>query len=226
MIDKQDNQLNDMPSVNHIEETDGSINQKPAVSDTVTSFIPAEPEATAANDIIEAPDEVILKLENISIDVKTISQASAKTAVEIREMHKLFHNEFSGRLQSMQEELERYHEIDKGRIYDDILREIAKLYSDNVSVVDGIDDDKAKKRLNYLFLDLLQILESKGVSKQESKSGDKRNTRHCHVVNRIVTDNPEQHDTVAKSRNTGFFIENRTLVKEMVDIYIFSEKAT
>jgi len=178
--------------------------------------------AAAENDALM---QIKSSLDHLTNCVAGIVDSSVKTAGEIREIHKLYHGEFAGRLKSMQEELERYHEIEKGRIFDGILTELAKLYSDNSQIVDDITDEKIKKRLRYMFLDMFQILENNGVSKQESKQGEKRNTRHCQVVERIYTDKPELHDTVALSRNTGFYVENRSLVKEMVDIYLYSEKA-
>jgi hypothetical protein len=89
---------------------------------------------------------------------------------------------------------------------------------------DDITDEKLKKRLQYMFKDMLQILENNCVSMQKSSPGDKRNTRHCQVVDRLPTDNPELHDTVVSSKSTGFYVENRSLIKEMVDVYLYSEK--
>ncbi|MDR0662909.1 MAG: nucleotide exchange factor GrpE [Spirochaetaceae bacterium] len=155
--------------------------------------------------------------------LKPIAESSEKTSGEIREMHKLYHNEFSSRLRSMQEELDRYHDIERGRVFDGILGDVAKLYSDYESLVTEITDDKVKKRAIYMFQDIFQILEANGVSKLESKPGDRRNPRHCQVLERIPTDDPALHDTVKLSRNTGFYIENRTLVKELVDICIFTD---
>jgi molecular chaperone GrpE (heat shock protein) len=162
-------------------------------------------------------------MERLEQDVKSIVESSGKTAGEIREMHKLYHNEFANRLRSMQEEIERYREAEKGRVFDSILGEIAKLYSGNESVIEDIADDNIKKRIRYMFEDILQILEANGVSMLKSKHGDKRNTRHCQVVERIPTENPGLHDTVVSSRGTGFYVENRSLVKEPVDIYIFAD---
>jgi hypothetical protein len=161
-------------------------------------------------------------IERIEQDVKVIAESAGKTAGEMREMHKLLHNEFANRLQSMQEELERYREMEKGRVFDGILGELAKLYSDNESVIDEINDDKLKKRISFMLMDIIQILEANDVSKLKSNPGDKRNTRHCQVIERVPTDDPALHDTVVQSRSTGFFVENRSLVKEFVDIYIFT----
>jgi len=167
--------------------------------------------------------EIQTQLQQLGIGVSAIADSSAKTALEIREMHKLYHNEFAKRLLSMQEELERYREIDKGRAFDGILGDVAKLYADNESLLENIEDVKLKKRLGYMFMDILQILEANGVSKQKSEIGDKRNTKYCQVVERKATDNPALHDTVAKSLGTGFYIENRPLIKEPVDVYLISE---
>lgn len=173
---------------------------------------------------LEAINEIKTDLTQVSNGVNGITETTSKIASEIREIHKLYHNEFANRLQSMQEELERYRELEKGRTFDGILGEIAKVYSDNITVLNEISDEKINKRLRYMFLDLLQLMGSYDVSKQESKEGEKRNTKHCQVIERIPTDNPELHDTVAKSLNTGFYVENRSLVKEMINVYLYTEK--
>jgi len=168
--------------------------------------------------------EIQTSMGQIEHKLKDIAETSAKTVGEVREMHKLYHNEFANRLKSMQEELEQYREIDRGRIYDGILGEIAKLYSDNESVIDDIAEAKVAKKINYMLMDIVQILEANGVHRQKSSIGDQRNVRFCQVVERIPTDNPSLHDTVAKSRSTGFYKENRALIKELVDIYLYFEK--
>jgi hypothetical protein len=181
------------------------------------------PNSNAPNS--ESRDLLLIKESVLRVEqnVKCVSDSSVKITSEVREMHKLYHNEFASRLKSMQDELERYREIDKGRVFDGILGEVAKLYTDNESVLDDIPDAKAQKRVRYLLLDIIQILESNGVFKQKSNIGDKRNTRYCQVVERIDTDNSDLHDTVALSRNTGFYIENRALIKELIDVYVYFE---
>ena len=124
---------------------------------------------------LEVINEIKSDLTQVSNGVNGITETTSKIANEIREIHKLYHNEFANRLQSMQEELKHYREIEKGRTFDGILGEIAKVYSDNITVLNEISDEKINKRLRYMFLDLLQLLGSYGVSKQESKEGDKRN---------------------------------------------------
>lgn len=178
--------------------------------------LPAAPVAMG----LSAEDKEVL--HKLSDDMKALSEFAEKISMEVREMHKLYHNEYSGRLRNVQSELDQYRERDKGRTYDGILGEIAKLYSENEMIVDQIEEPKTKKQLRYMFLDMLQILESYGVGKQKSAAGDKRNPRYCQVIERVPTDDPEKHDTVALSRNTGFYIENRPIVKERIDVYLYS----
>lgn len=201
------------------------------IAETVPSVdVSAEretPSPVSSSSIVSAEDLVDIQagIASINQNVSTLADSSIKITGEVREMHKLYHNEYASRLKSMQDELERYREIDKGRIFDGILGEVAKLYSDYESVVDDVTDEKVKKRIRYMLEDIIQILQANGVQKQKSNCGDKRNTRHCQVIERIPTSDPEQHDTVAKSRGTGFYIENRSLIKEPVDIYLYSEAA-
>jgi hypothetical protein len=171
----------------------------------------------------ESLSAVLSGIEGVERNVNILTESSVKIAGEVREMHKLYHNEYATRLKAMQDELERYREIDKGRIFDGILGEVAKLYSDYESVIEDITEEKAKKRIRYLLEDIVQILEANGVFRQKSNHGDKRNTRHCQVIERIPTNNPALHDVVAQSRGTGFYVENRSLIKEPVDIYLYSE---
>lgn len=185
---------------------------------------PRIPSVSCGDEALAMVSELKTDLGLVANGIKDNTEVTIKIADEIHKVHKLYHNEFASRLQSMQEELERYREIEKGRIFDDILRDIAKLYSENLSVLEEILDEKAHKRLRYMFLDMLQLLESHGVSKLKSKQGDKRNTKHCQIIERISTDNPELHDTVAKSLNIGFYVENRSLVKEMMHMYIYAQK--
>jgi molecular chaperone GrpE (heat shock protein) len=204
-----------------MEETTSDTQSVNPQSPAASQDIPPDPAPVAESQ--SEPQTVQAGIERLEQDLKVIAESTGRTAGEIREMHKLYHNEFANRLKSMQEELERYREMEKGRVFDGILGEVAKLYSGNESVIDAITDDKPKKRIRYMFLDILQILEANGVSRLKSNPGDKRDTRHCQVVERVPTDDPALHDTVVQSRGTGFFVENRSLVKELVDVYIFTD---
>lgn len=76
-----------------------------------------------------------------------------------------------------------------------------------------------------MLMDIEDLLNVYGMTKQRSSQGEKRNPRHCQVLNRIPADDPAKHDTVAKSYNSGFYIGNRTIIKEMVDVYIYEGQA-
>jgi hypothetical protein len=189
--------------------------------------VPAENETCTAVEPVSVENEDIAQIktgmERLTGIAEGIVDAERKTTGEIHEIRRLYHDAFATQLKPMQEELERYREAEKGRLFDGILTEIAKLYSNNSTMVDEVTDEKLKKRLDYMFQDMLEILQNNNVGVQKSKAGDKRNTRHCQVINRMNTDNPELHDTVVSSRNTGFYVENRSLVREMVDVYIYKE---
>jgi len=155
----------------------------------------------------------------IAQKLESMESSATKTATEMRELHKLYHTEFAGRLKKMQDELDDYHEISKGRVFDGILSEIAKLYSDNEDLVGLLEN----KRLGYMFMDLMQVLETNSVHAQKSTPGEKRNTKYCQIIEQLPTDDPVLHDTVAVSLNTGFYVENRVLVKERIHVHIYKE---
>ena len=170
--------------------------------------------------------EMKAELEKISRVIAESAEASKKTFTELRDIHKLYHNEFAGRLKSMQDELDTYHKADRGYVFDSILSAIARIYGNNETLVDEIDDPKTKKHVKYMLLDILDLLEEYGVQRLKSNPGDKRNSRHCQVLERIPTDDPALHDTIVASHNSGFYMENRTIIKEMVDIYLYERPAT
>lgn len=168
-----------------------------------------------------AVGEIKAEIEKIRHDIEESAEASKKTFTELREIHKLYHNEFAGRLKSMQDELDAYHKADRGHAFDGILSAIARIYGNNETLVDEIDDPKTKKHVKYMLLDILDLLEEYGVQRLKSNPGNKRNPRHCQVLERIPTDDPTLHDTIVASHNSGFYMENRTIIKEMVDIYLY-----
>lgn len=172
-----------------------------------------------------AAGEVKAEIEKIRSDIAKSAEASKQVFAELREIHKLYHNEFAGRLKSMQDELDVYHKADRGQAFDGILSAIARIYSNNETLVDEISDSKTQKHVKYMLLDILDLLEEYGVQRLKSCPGDKRNARHCQVLERIPTDDPTLHDTVVVSHNSGFYMENRTIIKELVDIYLYERPA-
>lgn len=170
---------------------------------------------------VGSTSEAEASVKRIDERLQKIEDTERRLFSEVREMHKLYHSEFAGRLKTMQDELEQYRKIDKGRVYDDILAAIARIYGNNETLEEEVTDAKAKKSIKYMLLDIEDLLGVYGMTKIRTQQGEKRNPRHCQILNRITTDDPAKHDTVAKSYNSGFYIGNRTVIKEVVDVYIF-----
>ncbi|SCW45739.1 Molecular chaperone GrpE (heat shock protein) [Ruminococcaceae bacterium YRB3002] len=206
------------------ENADCASEPQPVVGEEVQ---PLENEVQQGTDTQDVPaHEDVDYIKRIDEHLDVISGTEQRLLSEIKEMHKLYHSEFAGRLQSMQEELEHYRSVEKGRIYDDILAAIAKIYGNNETLADEVEDPKAKKNIRYLLLDLEELLSSYGMTKIRSNPGDKRNPRHCQILNRIPTEDADKHDTVVKSYNSGFYIGNRTVIKELVDVFVLERKET
>ena len=181
---------------------------------------PVEVDTALESDPVDETTPAISHLpKNLEQVLEKIEGQSAKIATEIRDIHKLYHGEFAGRLKKMQDELDAYHEIDKGRVYDSILLELANLYSNNENLPPKLEN----KQLKYMFLDLLQVLEGNGVGVQKSKPGDERHSKYCQIIEQVTTDDEGKHNTVISSENTGFYVENRPLVKERVRIYVYQK---
>jgi hypothetical protein len=140
---------------------------------------------------------------------------------ETRELRKLYHNEFAGRLSKMQAELDEYHNMDKGRMFDGIYQEIANVYCSNIAVLDGIGDDKTRRKVSYLFMDIEQILVSGGLTKHETEEGQVPDFRFSQIARRIPTGDAALDKAVARSASPGFRNERRAIVKELVDIYVY-----
>lgn len=197
-------------------------------ADKQVDVVPLEEKEPVNDDAFVQENEAEAEIpvqDIVAIKEELASQGKniAKISAEIWEMHKLYHNEFAGRLKNMQQELEQYHEIDRGRAFDDILREVARIYCNNEILLNVEANESVKKQIRYLFMDLEQLLELNGVMMQKSKPGDKRNNKFCQIVNRIETDDTDKHDTVVISKGTGFATEKRPLIKELIDVYIYQD---
>ena len=138
---------------------------------------------------------------------------------ELREIHKICQNFQAGRIRAAESELEKYREIDRGRAFDDILRDIARIYVDHEKFPASIEDEGLRKRAGYILLDILQVLECYGVHPQKSVQGDERKLRLTHVAGYEETEDPELHGKIAESIQTGFFRENHPIIQELVKIY-------
>lgn len=188
--------------------------------------VPVEEDYTNSSLVNEKLDETISIVNRTQVSISETSDTLKTISSEVREIHKLYQNEFAGRLRTMQTELDQYHKSDQRKVYDEILSDVARIYNNYEDLGEGIEDAKLKKNINYLMMDLTELLENYDVKILKSNPGDKRNPYHSKIVERILTENKDKHDTVAKSYNTGFYIENRTLIKEIIDVYVYSEQLT
>ena len=207
------------------EEKEQISPQKEEVTQVSETMSPAE--ETEEKNLSSDDNELRDAIASFGIEFSSYKDRFVEMAKKVErhanEMNKLYHNEFSGRLQKMQAEIEEYRERDKDRIYDGILIELASLYSRDNDIIRFAENEVLKKRLTLLFEDMLSLLNKYHVVKIESQPGDKRNIRHCDPVQLVPTECKEKHDTVVRSLGAGFYTGNRTLVKEKVDIYVYKE---
>ena len=158
-------------------------------------------------------------LRLFSEKICAIEDAEQRLFSEVRQMHKLYHSEFNGRLKVMNDELEKHRKIDSGRAFDGILAGIAKIYANYELFVEKIPDPETKKEIGYMLMDIEDMLAEYGVERQRSVSGEKWNVLNCRVLKKIPTDDPSKHNTIAKSYGSGFHVGSRFIVDEMVDVF-------
>lgn len=172
-------------------------------------------------------------------ELKSIQETEASLRTELGGLHVLYHEEFAGRLRSMQAELDHYHELDKGRAYEGILADIARIY-DNYEDLPGELETALRevqngmvptpnrqicKDVHYLLSDLKDLIVQYGATPIRSEPGAMRDLQHTQIVRRIPTDDPARHLTIARSYNTGFRIDQRPIIKEQVDVYQYQRLA-
>ena len=157
---------------------------------------------------------------------ENVKQLSDRIFSELRDIHKVCQNFIAGRLVKAEEELDTYHSIDRGRAFDDVLRNIASIYIDYEDLPEFVGNEKARRRINYMLADILQVLESYGVEIQKSTQGEERKLKLTQTAERIETDNPELYGKIARSKRPGFRRENDAIIRELVAVYIEKEERT
>lgn len=204
--------------VDDADASDGPVSEKPAAEppemDVTKEELPSR----------ESELKIQESLDSLMQEQKAITTFAQKIADDVRGMHKLYHNEYVGRLRDMQDELDRYHEIEREKVFDDILKEIAQIYCNNETLLTMSSDEKVSKSIRNFFNELAQMLDDHGVHLQKSSVGDKR-SRFCQVIDRIPTEDESLHDTIAVSRASGFANDKKAIIKEVVDIYVYKKPA-
>ena len=185
----------------------------------------AEPEAQAEEPETPAEEPQAVPAPDYAQQIADLTQELSLYRTELRELRKLYHNYYASVLTKREEELEHYHAIEKSTIHDDLLRELAAIYAGNLSLCDRVDDAQIAKQLRNMFSDLLQLMESFEAEQHLSQTGDPRSPRYCRIIHKVPTDDPELNDKVAKSLSPGFYIKNRPLIKEDIDVYVYRKEA-
>lgn len=172
-----------------------------------------------------AAAELVSKLALVETAVRKNSQTADEIKAEALALHRLYQNDFAGRIRNMETELERYRKRDAGLAFDGIYKEIAQVYVDFEDLGDGVEDKKLARNIRYLLEELEELLLSHGVEMMKSGEGEKRNLSLTQVIDRIPTDDPAMEGLVAKSIASGFYIEKRCLIKEKVNVYRYEAPA-
>lgn len=189
------------------------------------------------NPVCSAPPEInsesaVQEEQNSRTDVSSLAtnesmkQLSDRIFSELRDIHKVCQNFIAGSLVKAEEELDTYHSIERGSAFDDVLRNIASIYIDYEDLPEIVGNEKTRKRINYMLMDILQVLESYGVKIQKSIQGEERKLRLTKTAEYIETDNPELYGKIARSKRTGFRRDNNALIKELVSVYVKKEERT
>ena len=80
--------------------------------------------------------------------------------------------------------------------------------------------------MQLLFDELEDILSEYDAEIFRSRKGDTRRALLTKIINTISTDDPNLHNTVAKSRRAGVIRNGRPLYREFVDVYVFDSTLT
>ena len=96
------------------------------------------------NQECEQPGKNILEKEISEINT-SLENLSDKLFSEIREIHKVCQNFIAVSLRDAETEFDQYHEIDRGRAFNDVLSSIAGIYIGYEDLPDTIEDEKIRK---------------------------------------------------------------------------------
>ena len=128
--------------------------------------------------------------------------------------------------QGMYNELENLKKEQRGEQFIPILKAIAAISVEYRSLLsDDSINDNAKHTLQLLFDELDDILAEHGAQIFNSNPGDIRRPFLTKIISTIHTDNPQLHNTIAKSRRPGVMQNGKPLYREFVDVFVFKNDA-
>lgn len=124
----------------------------------------------------------------------------------------------------MYNELETLKKQQRGEQFTPILKAVAAICVEYRSL---LDDDSipinAKNTLKLMFDELEDILADYGAEIFNSNTGDIRRPFLTKIISTIPTDNPQLHNTIAKSRRAGVMQNGKPLYREFVDVFVFKQ---
>lgn len=189
-----------------------------------------DPLIEGEDDQVVSPEREISDLKvfcnNMQGDISEIKTNCEKLSEHMYELHKLYHNEFAGRLQKMQTELEAYRERESFKIFDDILKEIIRIYCDHEALLekaDDLTDEDTIKHIKNIFSDMEELLNDYNIKKLKSENGGSLKTGCYQISKEIPVTDENLNNTVAKSISSGFIRENRPLRKEIININKYTD---
>jgi molecular chaperone GrpE (heat shock protein) len=188
---------------------------------------PEYPPPTESGSPRESPFEVCERMMNeISRQILMITENQDRNGQELKNLY----NSYTGILRlhdKAAEELERHRKGLYLQLLDPLLIALARIYIDYLGNVERLnaeqlEDQRLKNNFSNMFDEILQILEENDVKTHVTKAGEKWSPKFCKIGKKTPAAEKEQHGTVIQSISPGFYIDNRVLMPESVDVYIFT----
>jgi molecular chaperone GrpE (heat shock protein) len=223
-------------------QDEAPTNPPPDSESPVTTPASAGP----AEDPVEACKRM---MDDISRQILMITENQDRNEAELKNLNAMFIDADYKKLNKgyfdilrlydkAQEELDQLRKGLYRQLLEPLLITLARIYVDYLGNLERIKDPKQesaeiseedvqkhfkrlKNNFSNMFDDFLQLLEENDVEKYESKIGDRYSPKFCKVTVKIETADKEQHGAVAKSLSPGFYIGNRVLLPEQVEVYVF-----
>ncbi len=122
----------------------------------------------------------------------------------------------------MQHDLDELKRRVSGEQLIPVLKEISEMYVDYIFLTEcDLPEAEIKKNLRMMFSQMEDFFEENGADVCVSQTGCPRKSRSCRIASKILTDDPEKHNTVARSRKPGIIKDKTILQPEYVDLYVY-----
>lgn len=171
-------------------------------------------------------DTFSARLETCQKELETeIQRISEKQESNDRKLSQTLRENANFQIQvrnGMQHDLDDLKKRVSGEQYIPILKEISEMYVDYIFLLESdLSVEDMKKNLRFMFSQFEDFFEENGAEVLVSEEGSPRKSHCCRVVGKIMTDDTEKHNNVAKSRKPGIIKGRTVLQPEYVDIYVY-----